>query len=62
MPKHKTRNTFHWITWEVSTVCQSNLAGLCHIIKWKISWKNSAKTASWKLVPGPFVFAMNGKK
>ena len=20
-PKHKTRNTFHWITWEVNTVC-----------------------------------------
>ena len=21
MPKHKTRNTFHWITWEVNAVC-----------------------------------------
>ena len=21
MPKHKTRSTFHWITWEVKTVC-----------------------------------------
>ena len=21
IPKHKTRNTFYWITWEVNTVC-----------------------------------------
>ena len=21
MPKHKTRNAFHWITWKVNTVC-----------------------------------------
>ena len=21
MPKHKARNTFYWITWEVNTVC-----------------------------------------
>ena len=59
MPKHKTRNTFHWITWEVNTVCEWNLASLCHITKEKISSKNSTKTATWKLVPGPFVFAKN---
>ena len=41
--KHKTRNTFHWITWEVNTVCFWNLASLCHIIKEKISSKIRAK-------------------
>ena len=59
MPKHKARNTIHWITWEVNTVCQWNLASLCHIIKEKISAKNSAKNAAWKLVPDPFVFTKN---
>ena len=27
--------------------------------KEEISSKNSTKTAAWKLVPGPFVFAKN---
>ena len=27
--------------------------------KEKISSKNSAKTVTWKLVPGPFMFAKN---
>ena len=35
------------------------MASLCLIIKGKISSKNSAKTAAWKLVPGLFVFAKN---
>ena len=39
MHKHKTRNTFHWITWEVNTVCWWNLASLCHITKKKIHQK-----------------------
>ena len=51
MPKHKTRNTFHWITWEKNTVYQWNMANIFHIIKEKISSKNFAKTAAWKLVP-----------
>ena len=59
MPKHRIRNTFYWITWEVNTVCQWNLASLCHTTKEEKSSKNSAKTATWKLVPGPFVFAKN---
>ena len=59
IPKHKTRNTFHWITWEVNTVCQWNFAGLCLMKKEKISSKNSTKIAAWKLIPGPFVFAKN---
>ena len=59
MPKHKTRNTFYWITWEENTVCQWNLASLCHITKEKILSKNSTKTATWKLVPDPFVLAKN---
>ena len=45
MPKHKTRNTFHWITWEVNTVCYWNLASLCHITK-KILSKFFTKTAA----------------
>ena len=59
MSKHKTRNTFYWITLGVITVCEWNLAGLCHITKEKISLKHSTKTATWKIVPGPFVFAKN---
>ena len=31
------------------------MARFCHIIKGKISSKNSAKTAAWKIVPAPFV-------
>ena len=67
MPKHKT-STFHWMTWEVNAVCLftnlitsviTNLASLCHITKEKISSKFFTKTATWKLVPGPFVFAKN---
>ena len=46
MPKHKTRNTFYWITWEVNTVWWWNLASLHNITKenflWKISVKNVA--------------------
>ena len=59
MPKHKTRNTFHRITWEVNTVCWWNFASLCHITKEKILSKHFTKTAAWKLVPDPFVFARN---
>ena len=54
MPKHKTRNTFHWITWEVTTAFWWNLASLCHTTKEKIYSKSFTKTAAWKLVPGPF--------
>ena len=59
MPKHKTRNTFHWITWKVNTVWWWNFTSLCHITKEKNSSKNSTKAATWKLVLGPFVFAKN---
>ena len=31
MPKHETRNPFHWITWEANTAWQWNFASLCHI-------------------------------
>ena len=54
MPNHKTRNTFCWITWEVNTVFQWNLASLCHITKENNLLENSAKIAAWKLVPDPF--------
>ena len=59
MPKHETRNTFYWITWEVITVCKLNLASLYHILKGIISSKKFTNTAAWKLVPGLFVFAKN---
>ena len=59
MPKHKTRSIFYWITWEANTICKWNLASLCHITKEKKSSKNSTKTTTWNLVPGPFVFAKN---
>ena len=58
MSKLKARNTFYWIMWEVITVCQWNLAILCHITKEKRLSK-IALTAIWKLVPDPFVFAKN---
>ena len=59
MSKHKTRNTVFWITWKVNTVWKWNLASLCLITKEKTLSKNSTKIATWKLVPGPFVFANN---
>ena len=62
MSKHKTRNTFYWITWEVSIVCYWNLASLCHISKENNSSENSMKITAWKLVPGLFVFAKNSAK
>ena len=43
MTKHKRRNTFYWITCEVNTVCQWNLASLCHIPKEKKLSKISQK-------------------
>ena len=33
MPRHETRNTYYWITWEVNTVWWWNLASLCNITK-----------------------------
>ena len=60
MPKHKTRNTFYWITCEVNCWCLFMKFGyLCHITREKELSKNSAVTATWKAVPGPFVFAKN---
>ena len=56
MPNHKTRNTFCWITWEVNTVFQWNLASLCHITKENNLLENSAKIAAWKLVPALLQF------
>ena len=62
MPKHKTRNNFYWITWEVNSVCQWNLASLCHMTKEKKITKTFANTATWKLVPDSFVLAKNKHK
>ena len=60
MPKHETQNKFYRITWEITiTVCSGNLASVCHITKEINLSKNSTKTATWKLVSGPFVFAKN---
>ena len=54
MPKHETRNTFYWTTWEVNTVSQWHLASLCNIAKEKFLSKNSLKNMALKLIPGPF--------
>ena len=43
MTKHKRRNTLYWRTCEVTTVCQWNLASLCHIPKEKKLSKISQK-------------------
>ena len=59
IPKHKTKNIFYWITWEVNTVCRWSFVKLCHITKEKALLKNSTKTATWKLVPGPFACVKN---
>ena len=59
MPKNETRNALHWITWEVNTVGQWNLASLCHVTKEKKLSKNSTNAQTWKLVPDPLVFANN---
>ena len=59
MPKHEKRNTFYWIIWKINKVCSWNLDSICHSPKQIVSWKNSTKTAAWKLALGPFVFAKN---
>ena len=43
MPKHKTRNIFYWITWEVNIVWWWNFASLCNITKWNFLSKNYGK-------------------
>ena len=66
MSKHKTRNTFYWITWKVNCLLMKYgqfisyykrryLMTICYFIL----QKNYTKTASWKLVLGPFVFPKN---
>ena len=62
IPKHETRNIFYWITWEVNIFWWCNLAGLCNITKENFLSKNSMKTVTWKLAPGPFQFSKNPLK
>ena len=57
MPKHKTRNTFYWITLEVNTV--NEIWPVYVMLQKKMLSKNSTKTANWELVPGTFVFENN---
>ena len=54
MSKHKAKNTIHWTTWEVNTVCQWNLASLYQIIKEKFSSKNSSRIGGLKTSSRPF--------
>ena len=54
MPKHKTRKTFYWITWEVNTVCWWNFPRLCHNTKEKKYIKKIYKNCSLKASPRPF--------
>ena len=62
MPKHRIRNTFYWITWEVNIVCKWNLTSWCHITKEKMWSKSSIKTATWKLIQGLFALTENYPK
>ena len=55
MPKHKSRNTFYGITWEVIIV----LIKLGQFMSYYKRKKNFTETATWKLNWGPFVIAKN---
>ena len=57
MPKHKTRNTFYWITWEVNTACWWSLASLSYYYKIKFYRKILLNLSLEKgLVPRPSCF------
>ena len=53
MPKHETRNTFYWITWEVRQ-SGDEICPAYNIRKENFLSKKSMKNMAWKLVPGPF--------
>ena len=53
MPKHETRNTFYWITWEVRQ-SGDEICPAYNITKENFLSKKSMKNMAWKLVPGPF--------
>ena len=55
MPRHKTGNTFYWIMWKVSSLLMK-YGQFISYYKRRYLIKNYTKTASWKLVLGPFVF------
>ena len=59
MAKHKIRNTFYWITCECKHSLLMKLICQFTLLQKKKKSKNSTKTATWKLVPGPLVFAKN---
>ena len=53
MPKHETRNTFYWITWEV-TQSGNEICPVYVMLQNKIFLsKNYLKNVAWKLVPDP---------
>ena len=51
MSKHKTENTFHFITWEI--ILLMKFGQFMHHYKMNFFLNNSLKIAAWKLVPGP---------
>ena len=53
MSKHKKRNAFYWIIWEVNTVNEIWLAYV--ILQKEKFYEKFYKTSTWRLVPGPFV-------
>ena len=56
MPKHITRSTFYWLNWEENFVLMK-FDQFMPSYKRNYFSKNFTKTATWKHVPGLFVFA-----
>ena len=56
LPNHETPNTYYWITWEVDTIWEWNLAILQNETFYQ---KGLLKNMAGKLVPGPFQFSKN---
>ena len=59
MPKNKTRNTFYWLMWEINSPSMKFGQYMWHYNKKKKISIFITKTAIWKLVLSPFVFAKN---
>ena len=59
MPEHKTKNTFYRIMSKVNSLLMKYGQLISYYKRRYVIKKNYTKTASWKLVLGPFVFPKN---